>query len=167
MQYEHMPKRLMVIERAGHQFCSDLCWIGRDHGGIADIAERAGVWQAPLFRGALAALLSWPRPPTIPLSRPSFPRVPPGYALYPSAQVALWGGGGRDMNVACVEGFIAFRAACPHRSLTAAGSSQSAVWYRGTHSRGLHQRLDLFLLRANRAGQRRLQLRWRHAVPEP
>ena len=44
MQYEHMPKRLMVIERAGHQFCSDLCWIGRDHGGIADIAERAGVW---------------------------------------------------------------------------------------------------------------------------
>lgn len=49
--YEHHPKRLLILEATGHQFCTDLCWIGRDHDGIAQIAEDHGVWQAPLFRG--------------------------------------------------------------------------------------------------------------------
>ena len=46
--------------------------------------------------------------------------------------------------------FIPFRAACLYRSLTTAGSSQSAVWYRGTHSRGLHQRLPCAMKRSHR-----------------
>lgn len=48
--YEHEPKRLLIIEATGHQFCTDLCWIGREYDGIAQIAEDHGVWQAPLFR---------------------------------------------------------------------------------------------------------------------
>eukprot|EP01062_Namystynia_karyoxenos_P083842 TRINITY_DN9740_c0_g2_i1.p1 TRINITY_DN9740_c0_g2~~TRINITY_DN9740_c0_g2_i1.p1 ORF type:complete len:427 (+),score=150.32 TRINITY_DN9740_c0_g2_i1:96-1283(+) len=48
--YEHTPKRLLVLAAAGHQFCTDLCWIAKDHGGIAQVAADNGVWQAPLMR---------------------------------------------------------------------------------------------------------------------
>eukprot|EP01065_Artemidia_motanka_P035274 TRINITY_DN43187_c0_g1_i1.p2 TRINITY_DN43187_c0_g1~~TRINITY_DN43187_c0_g1_i1.p2 ORF type:complete len:386 (+),score=119.62 TRINITY_DN43187_c0_g1_i1:55-1212(+) len=49
--YQHTPKRLLLVEKAGHQFCTDLCWIGKDHDGVAGIAAAHGVWQAPLFKG--------------------------------------------------------------------------------------------------------------------
>ena len=28
------PKRLAMVSDLGHHFCSDLCWIGEDQGGI-------------------------------------------------------------------------------------------------------------------------------------
>eukprot|EP00811_Abedinium_folium_P007817 NODE_17213_length_955_cov_6.591787.p3 GENE.NODE_17213_length_955_cov_6.591787~~NODE_17213_length_955_cov_6.591787.p3 ORF type:complete len:157 (-),score=50.61 NODE_17213_length_955_cov_6.591787:262-732(-) len=49
--YHHAPKRLLLVEHAGHQFCTDLCWIGKDHDGVAGIAAAHGVWQAPMFSG--------------------------------------------------------------------------------------------------------------------
>eukprot|EP01062_Namystynia_karyoxenos_P070932 TRINITY_DN66337_c0_g1_i1.p1 TRINITY_DN66337_c0_g1~~TRINITY_DN66337_c0_g1_i1.p1 ORF type:complete len:391 (+),score=107.26 TRINITY_DN66337_c0_g1_i1:84-1256(+) len=50
-KYEHTPKRLLLLSNAGHQFCTDLCWIGKDYNGVAGIAAANGVWQAPLFKG--------------------------------------------------------------------------------------------------------------------
>eukprot|EP01062_Namystynia_karyoxenos_P083844 TRINITY_DN9740_c0_g2_i3.p2 TRINITY_DN9740_c0_g2~~TRINITY_DN9740_c0_g2_i3.p2 ORF type:complete len:423 (+),score=152.24 TRINITY_DN9740_c0_g2_i3:96-1271(+) len=47
--YKHAPKRLMVMANAGHQVWTDLCWIAKDHGGIAKVAADHGVWQAPLM----------------------------------------------------------------------------------------------------------------------
>ena len=32
------PKRLLGIARAGHLWCTDLCWIGEEDGGIVQIA---------------------------------------------------------------------------------------------------------------------------------
>lgn len=33
-----VPKRLVGVERAGHLWCTDLCWIGEEDGGIVQIA---------------------------------------------------------------------------------------------------------------------------------
>lgn len=49
--YDYAPKRLLLVKDAGHQFCTDLCWIGAKYNGVAGIAAEHGVWQAPLFKG--------------------------------------------------------------------------------------------------------------------
>jgi hypothetical protein len=36
-------KRLVIAADVGHQFCSDLCWIGAAQGGIAKIAFECGI----------------------------------------------------------------------------------------------------------------------------
>jgi hypothetical protein len=44
------PKRLSGVDRLGHHFCSDLCWIGADQGGIVAIAVRHGIYLAEGFK---------------------------------------------------------------------------------------------------------------------
>ncbi|CAE8733307.1 unnamed protein product [Polarella glacialis] len=45
------PKRFAEVDRLGHLFCSDLCWIGEDAGGIVQIAEDHGIKAAAVFGG--------------------------------------------------------------------------------------------------------------------
>jgi dienelactone hydrolase len=45
------PKRFADVADLGHLFCSDLCWIGADAGGIVQIAEDHGISVAGLFAG--------------------------------------------------------------------------------------------------------------------
>jgi len=44
-----IPKRLVGIARAGHMVCTDLCWIGKEHGGIVEIGKQSGIYLAYLF----------------------------------------------------------------------------------------------------------------------
>jgi hypothetical protein len=44
------PKRLAGVDLLGHHFCSDLCWIGADQGGIVAIAVRHGILIAEGFK---------------------------------------------------------------------------------------------------------------------
>lgn len=44
------PKRFAVVELLGHHFCSDLCWIGEDKGGIVKIAVDHGILIAETFK---------------------------------------------------------------------------------------------------------------------
>eukprot|EP00756_Hemistasia_phaeocysticola_P019673 Hpha_TRINITY_DN15677_c5_g1::TRINITY_DN15677_c5_g1_i1::g.100025::m.100025 len=46
-----VPKRFAAVERLGHLFCTDLCFIGEDAGGVVKIAENAGIWVAKGFEG--------------------------------------------------------------------------------------------------------------------
>lgn len=46
------PKRFSSVDALGHLFCSDLCWIGEDAGGIVQIAEDHGI-KAAAFAGGL------------------------------------------------------------------------------------------------------------------
>jgi dienelactone hydrolase len=48
---EVLPKRFAAVERLGHLFCSDLCWIGKSAGGIVKIAEDHGIMAASAFAG--------------------------------------------------------------------------------------------------------------------
>lgn len=43
------PRRFASIERLGHLFCSDLCWIGASAGGIVQIAIDHGIVVARAF----------------------------------------------------------------------------------------------------------------------
>lgn len=43
------PKRLAIVELLGHHFCSDLCWIGEEDGGLVAIAVKYGIWIAQFF----------------------------------------------------------------------------------------------------------------------
>jgi len=45
------PKRQVGISKAGHLFCTDLCWIGQEHGGLVQIAIDNGIYLAYLFKG--------------------------------------------------------------------------------------------------------------------
>jgi len=45
------PKRFADVANLDHLFCSDLCWIGVDAGGIVQIAEDHGIAVAALFGG--------------------------------------------------------------------------------------------------------------------
>ena len=45
------PKRLAMVRDLGHHFCSDLCWIGADDGGIVAIALRHGILVAAALKG--------------------------------------------------------------------------------------------------------------------
>ena len=45
------PKRLALVSDLGHHFCSDLCWIGADDGGIVAIALRHGILIAGALKG--------------------------------------------------------------------------------------------------------------------
>lgn len=45
------PKRFADVADLGHLFCSDLCWIGLDAGGIVKIAEDHGIKAASMFAG--------------------------------------------------------------------------------------------------------------------
>lgn len=45
------PKRFAEVDNLGHLFCSDLCWIGEDAGGIVQIAKDHGIQAAALFAG--------------------------------------------------------------------------------------------------------------------
>lgn len=45
------PKRFAAVERLGHLFCTDLCWIGEDAGGVVKVAENHGIWVARGFEG--------------------------------------------------------------------------------------------------------------------
>jgi len=39
-------KRLSVLLYSGHLFCTDLCWIKADEGGLVGVAQKYGIWQA-------------------------------------------------------------------------------------------------------------------------
>lgn len=43
------PKRAAVQRDIGHLFCTDLCTMRADAGGIVGLATRYGMWQGPLF----------------------------------------------------------------------------------------------------------------------
>jgi len=45
------PKRFAAVDHLGHLFCTDLCWIGADAGGVVKIAENHGIWVAKGFEG--------------------------------------------------------------------------------------------------------------------
>merc|ERR1712166_243300 len=47
------PKRMVLLGDAGHQFCSDLCWIGAAQGGIIEVAKSCNILIAS-FLGFLA-----------------------------------------------------------------------------------------------------------------
>jgi len=46
------PKRLVLFNNTGHQFCSDLCWIGSAQGGIIETAKACNI----LIAGVLGFL---------------------------------------------------------------------------------------------------------------
>jgi hypothetical protein len=63
------PKRLVVVDEAGHNAFNDLCLIGRDQGGLLEIARQVGINPseqiARLFLDGcapeyLSADLAWP-----------------------------------------------------------------------------------------------------------
>jgi len=45
------PKRMSTMKLSGHLFCTDICWVSEDEGGIVGLAQKYGIWQAflPLF----------------------------------------------------------------------------------------------------------------------
>lgn len=45
------PKRFAAVSKLGHLFCTDLCYIGEDAGGVVKIAENSGIWVARGFEG--------------------------------------------------------------------------------------------------------------------
>eukprot|EP00002_Diphylleia_rotans_P010996 TRINITY_DN217_c0_g1_i6.p1 TRINITY_DN217_c0_g1~~TRINITY_DN217_c0_g1_i6.p1 ORF type:complete len:378 (-),score=83.13 TRINITY_DN217_c0_g1_i6:73-1206(-) len=45
-----IPKRLAGVSKTGHHFCSEMCYLGRDGGGIAQIAIDNGIREALFFR---------------------------------------------------------------------------------------------------------------------
>merc|ERR1712183_1104970 len=45
------PRRFASVDALGHLFCSDLCWIGEDAGGVVKIAIDHGIEVAKMFRG--------------------------------------------------------------------------------------------------------------------
>merc|ERR1712000_289107 len=45
------PKRFTSVDELGHLFCTDLCWIGEDKGGIVQIAKDLGISVASAFGG--------------------------------------------------------------------------------------------------------------------
>lgn len=44
-----IPKRLIGVANSGHMLPTDICWIGKEHGGIVEIAKRNGIYLAYLF----------------------------------------------------------------------------------------------------------------------
>merc|ERR1712039_935960 len=44
------PRRFAAVNNLGHLFCSDLCWIGEEAGGVVQIAIDHGIGLARWFR---------------------------------------------------------------------------------------------------------------------
>jgi len=40
------PKRMAVMEFSGHLFCTDICWVKEDEGGLVGVAQKYKIWQA-------------------------------------------------------------------------------------------------------------------------